>query len=885
MNHPRNPVTLAFSVLFLLLDMPGYTAGFQFSYPAGPGLKGETRTYNTRRIISEKPRIDGVLNDACWLEGEWSGDYRQQLPTEGAPPSQKTEMKILYDDENIYVAIRAYDNEPWKTDRQMVRRDQFAGDIVGINFDSYFDHRTGFEFNLTASGCKIDLILTNDGWDTNWNPVWNGKVGQEDSAWVAEMQIPLSQLRYGNQEVQVWGLHSWRWINRNKEEDQWNLIPRDNAGPLYYFGELHGLVDLPKVSRVEFMPYGLAKFRKYPPQASNPFADGHDPSASFGLDGKFGMGSNFTVDYTINPDFGQVEADPSVLNLTAFETYFEEKRPFFIEGKNILDFTISENQLLYSRRIGHEPTYEPETGEDEYSHKPENTSILGALKLTGKTEKGLSVGIMESLTAAEYVKLDSPEGEEKLVSEPLTNYFAGRLQKDIHKGNSMIGGMITSTYRDLQPHHLDFMNRSAITGGLDFRQYFANRTFCLDLKTLASTIHGSARAITGLQQESSRYYQRPDAPHLSLDTMATTLSGQGGSLELRKEANGKWRYGIGTHWRSPGLELNDLGFQSMADDLIEGQMIAYVENEPKGIFRSYELLLNQMNEWTFGGEYLGSVWNLETEFDFKNKWGLHAEWNREGKSLDISLLRGGPAVYSFGTISQYYYMNTDDSRKFSLSWGFENESSDDHQSRRNKILSGLVWKVTNSLQLSASTSYDNVQAEYQYVPNPVLADQGRFLLGRLRRETYEIIFRLNYTITPVFTIQYYGSPYITMGSYSSFKTLDDEDSRDPGRVFRAFGENELVYDETSRTYSLYDGIHPEPELSFENPDFNFRQFRSNLVARWEYKPGSVLYLVWTHNRTSSEAVTNHAFDYNMNGLFSEPAENIFLLKFSYWFSR
>ncbi len=847
-----------------------------------PKYTGETRVYNTVRITSPKPKIDGVLDDACWNEGVWGRDYRQNMPVEGGKPSQKTELKILYDNENIYVAIRAYDNEPDKTDRTMARRDEFSGDIVGVNFDSYFDHRTGFEFNLTAAGSKIDLILTNEGFDSNWNPVWDGKVGQEDSAWVAEMQIPLSQLRYGNQPVQIWGLHSWRWLNRNKEEDQWNLIPRDNAGVLYHFGELHGLENLPKVSRVEFMPYTVAKLKTYEKQAGNPFADGSDPSLSVGLDGKFGIGSNFTVDYTINPDFGQVEADPSELNLTAFETFYEEKRPFFIEGRNIFNFSFDEKQLLYSRRIGQTPTYDPVTGAGEYAKKPENTAILGAMKLTGKTEKGLSVGVLESVTSREYARISSPGKDYRMESEPLTNYFVARVQKDINKSNTMIGGMITSTYRDLNHDYLKFMNRSALTGGIDFKHYIKNKTYFIDFKAIGSQIDGSSEAITALQEESSRYYQRPDAPHLKLDTTATKLSGTGGSLELGKGANGKWRYNVGVNWSSPGMELNDIGFMNSTDMILEGQGVTYVENTPKGIFRAYDIGISEANSWNFGGEFLRSEWELSANLGFENKWEFHADISREGKAMDVSLLRGGPGVYVYGETGGDFYVSTDASKKVWLGVGYNNNLFDDGISLRHEFLTEITWKVVNSLQVTPLFRFVKEKYDYQYISNEDFTNQGRYLLGRMDRNTYEITLRLNYALTPSFTIQYYGSPYITMGKYSDFKTLADANTKDPSKVFRSFNDAELTYNTGERSYYLNDGVNPE--LTFPNPDFNFRQFRSNLVARWEYRPGSVVYLVWTHNRTSSEDVTNHSFDYNFDRLFNEHAENVFLLKFSYWFS-
>jgi hypothetical protein len=867
-------VTLCMSIFLII--------GFPDSRADEPKYKGETRIYNTIRIKTAKPKIDGLLNDSCWLEGEWGENYRQNMPEEGAPPSQKTRIKILYDNENIYVAIQAFDNEPDKIDRQMVRRDDLSGDIVGVNFDSYFDHRTGFEFNMTASGSKIDLVLTNNGWDTNWNAVWDGKVGHEDSSWIAEMQIPLSQLRYGNNPQQVWGLHSWRWLNRNKEEDQWNLIPRDNAGVLYHFGELHGLENLPKVRRIEFMPYTVAKVKTYEQVKNNPFADGRDPSFALGLDGKFGIGSNFTVDYTVNPDFGQVEADPSELNLSAFETYYDEKRPFFMEGRNIFDFGFDDYQMLYSRRIGHSPTYEPETGTGEFTDKPESTSILGALKLTGKNEKGLSIGLLESLTSLEYVRISSPGEDYSRVSEPLTNYFAGRVQKDINKSNTIIGGIFTSTYRDLNHDYLLFMNKSAHTAGIDFRHHWKNKTYYIDFKAVGSHIAGSTEAITGMQKASSRYYQRPDAPHLELDTTATTLSGTGGSLEIGKGANGKWRYGIGAHWSSPGMELNDMGFQQSVDKILQGQSISYVENVPKGIFRTYQFVLTEANYWNFGGEFITTELEFEMSLGFENKWEFHGEIDRFGRGLDVGILRGGPALYVYGKTGQDYFLSSDGSKKVSFGIGYENELFDDGISNNHEFHTQINWKVTNSLQISPEFTYFKEVFDYQYIPNKQFSDPGRFLLGHLNRNTYGITLRLSYAVTPDFTIQYYGSPYITMGKFSDFKTLADPDAKDPSKVLRSFNSDEIAYDQNERKYIVNDGVLPE--LSFDNPDFNFRQLRSNLVARWEYRPGSVLYLVWTHNRTSSEDVTNNSFDYNMDRLFNKHAENVFLLKFSYWFS-
>ncbi len=848
-----------------------------------PKFTGETRVYTTERLKGERPKIDGVLDDDCWSQGVWAGEFRQQMPVQGGKPSMPTEMKILYDDLNIYVAFKCYD-DPSKINRELARRDQFAGDIVGVNFDSYHDRRTGFEFNLTAAGSKLDLILTNEyaegndyGLETDWNPVWEGKVGMMDSGWIAEMRIPLSQLRYSNEPEQIWGLHSWRWISRNAEEDQWNLIPRDHAGVLYNFGELHGLSNLPRVSRNEFMPYTVAKLETYQAEKGNPFSDGRDATITFGLDGKLGLGSNLTMDYTINPDFGQVEADPSELNLTAYETYYEEKRPFFIEGRNIFGFEFGDNELLYSRRIGHSPTYNPAVDEGYYKKVPENTSILGAVKLSGKTSNGISIGILESLTSTEYARISSPGDDYKLVAEPLTNYFAGRVQKDLNNSNTIIGGMITSTYRNLDKSYLDFLGKSAVTGGIDFKHFIRNRTFNIMFKLTGSQINGDPQAITLLQKASSRYYQRPDARYVKVDTTASVLRGTGGRLEFNKSANGKWRYGVGFNWMSPGLELNDMGFQPMADRIVQGQMLGYVENSPKWIFRQFGVSLSQNNAWNFGGEYLASEIGLESSFTFKNKWQLYLNFERDSRELDINLLRGGPGIYTYGGYGQDHFLMSDQAKKLSFALGYENEIYDDGISNEHEFHGELTWKVTNSFNISPEITYLKTLENFQFIPNDQLESEGRYLLGRLNRKTYSFTLRLSYALSPELTIQYYGSPYFSMGTYSDFKSLTDETAKKPGDVFTSYSE--ISYNQDQRTYRIESN-----GLAFENPDFNFRELRSNLVARWEYRPGSVFYLVWTHNRTSEQSITNHSLDYNINRLFEQQSRNVFLIKFNYWFS-
>jgi hypothetical protein len=295
------------------------------------------------------PLIDGRLDDACWGAGAWQTDYKQYVPVYNTAPSYKTEIKVLYDNKNLYVAIRSYDDMA-KITKRLGRRDNYLGDMVGVQLDSYYDRRTAFEFVVTAAGQKMDIWLSDDNTDLNWNAVWYVKVAYEKNAWTAEFRIPLSQLRYSPSGDQVWGFNSWRYINRLQEESHWKLMANDGTGGVYTFGELHGLKELPKNRRMELAPYisgSVTTNKKIP---GNPYANGIRFGARGGLDAKIGLSNNFTLDATINPDFGQVEADPSQMNLTAFETYFEEKRPFFIEGKNIFTFDFDGDELFYSRR-------------------------------------------------------------------------------------------------------------------------------------------------------------------------------------------------------------------------------------------------------------------------------------------------------------------------------------------------------------------------------------------------------------------------------------------------------------------------------------------------------------------------------------------------------
>jgi hypothetical protein len=842
------------------------------------GRKYPPRIYQTVRLSGPPPTIDGRLDDPAWAEGEWAGSYTQQMPTEGAPPSKPTELKILYDDRNIYFAIRAYD-DPALVHRYAGRKDENNGDIVGVCFDSYNDKRGGFEFDLTAAGSKIDLILGNGEleWDMTWDAVWDGKVAHDEKGWTAEVRVPLSQLRYGPQKEQVWGLHSWRWIDRNQEEDEWQLIPRQNTGRLYQLGELHGIRDLPTPLRLELLPHVIGKATSGPLVTNGP-----EGSGSGGLDLKLGLSSNFTLDATANPDFGQVEADPSVVNLTAYETFYEEKRPFFLEGRKILTFGIEdEDQLFYSRRIGHAPSRDPSQEGAEVLDAPQMTTILTALKVTGKTAGGLSVGLLQSLTQKETARIAAPAGATGVGVEPLSSYSVGLLHKDWDKGNTSLGGMVTSTHRWISDSGLAFLPTQATTGGLNFTRYFANRAWVLDASGFFSRSSGDPQAIQALQTNAVHYYQRPDASHLGVNPAATSLFGYGGSVRFGRSERGRLRLTNHFLWYSPGLDFNDLGYLKQADDLSNGIHLGWNESVPRWIFRAYSLELSRQDHWDFGGLHTGAETGIEASGVFANKWQAHLELGSE-TLVDTRMLRGGPALRWHGLYSVFGMLATDPSARVQASVHSHYAPARDDDSRSWSLEGKGGVRLSNRLSLSGAASYETQFENLQYAATATTSDGPRWVLGQLDQDTWSLTFRANLSVTPDLTVQYYGSPFIGTGRYTAYKKVTDPLARANADRFHLYGPNEIAYDPDANSYRVAEV--GGPTYSFSNPDFSFRQFRSNLVVRWEWKPGSPLYLVWSQGRTGSASYWEPSFGSNWDALWQARPDNVFLVKLSYWFA-
>jgi hypothetical protein len=839
--------------------------------------------FTTMRLSTPQPVIDGKLDDECWKKGTWAGNFLQWMPDEGAKPTWPTKFNIQYDNKYLYVAIRAFDGEPAKILRRSGVRDEHLGDMVGVAFDSNHDYRTGYEFSVTSWGQKIDVIIYNPlKFDMNWEAVWKVKTGMEDSAWVAEYQIPLSQLRYGNAKDQVWGLHVWRGISRIAEYDNWEQQYKNSPGMLYNLGELRGIQNLKRSRRIEIMPFVLGKLNTMHEQTGNPFTrNGRVWQGNAGLDAKLGVSSNFTLNLTVNPDFGQVESDPSVMNLTAFETFYEEKRPFFLEGLTIFDYKLDDQSLFYSRRIGHAPSLTYHSNDSTFVKSPERTTILSAVKFSGTTSKGLSIGLVQSVTASETAHLSNIEG--KVTGrqvEPLTSYTVARLQKGYNVGNTVIGGMVTSVNRSFNDHSLDFLSRDAYTGGFDLLHYWHKKEYYIDARLLGSSVNGSSKAITGLQESSARYYQRPDAAYIGFDTTRTHLNGYGGKFRIGRIAGAHWQYYTGASLLSPGLELNDIGYLTIADQIRNENDILYQTNKSVSIFHDYSFELNQYNTWNFNGTFLVSGARLNFTSEYKNNWTFSTSLTYRTNSIDTRFLRGGPQMRIPYVFIESGTASTDPSKKTIFSFSYSYQASGSKSASGYYIMPGITFRPLQVLRVRVSANFAGNRDLLQYVTQLDYLSQKRYLLGKIDEKTLGLVFRLDLNLTPDFSIQYYSNPFIARGTYSDFKYVTDPSAKNFDDRFKVVNSRM----EPSGKYGLDENGDGITDYSIANPDFNFQQFRSNLVAKWEYRPGSFIYLVWSGDRTAISNSSGIPAGQSFRQMMKIFPDNIFLIKLSYWFN-
>ncbi|MDR3141765.1 MAG: carbohydrate binding family 9 domain-containing protein [Tannerellaceae bacterium] len=851
-----------------------------FFSPGLPAQMQEPDKPLTASRIGAAPVIDGALRDECWENaGEWSGTFVQQQPDEGKPETEETRLKILYDDHNIYVAFRALDSGADKINRWPAPRDQIEGDAVYIIFDSYADKRTGFAFALTAGGTRADFLCSNtDEDDYTWNAIWEGRASADDKGWYAEFRIPLSQLRYPDGEAQAWGFHAIRVIDRKMETSHLRLIPRNNKGFVFSFATLEGISGLPRSRRIELSPYASLKFQAYEREAGNPYATGREWGYGAGVDGKIGLSSDFTLDFTINPDFGQVEADPSTINLTAFETWYEEKRPFFLEGKHI--FNMPGESLFYSRRIGASPGWKPDGGEGRYSSVPQQTHIISAVKVSGKSRNGLSLGALNSITARESARVTDHGAAYSLTAQPFASYSVARVQQDFREGSTIVGGMLTSVNRFIRDAHLAFLPRNAYTGAVDFAQYVRNREYYAMGSLQYSHVEGAAEAITALQESAVHNYRREDAPYVSVDSSRTRMRGSAGTIVIGRGGGKKIVSEHRFMWVTPGFDPNDAGYLQSADYKMLRGYVNYVENTPRGVVRNFYAAPFYRFLWDYGGRNTFGQAGLEGSVTFTNKWRFSVDGFYDMATVKNGMLRGGPAVRLNPRWGTDFLFWSDDSKKVTLS-GYHGTMLGRNRYGQFAWASAAFRPLPN-IRLYARVNYDYLHTGLEYAAIRELPSGGKaYLMAAIRQHTPGVTLKMDYSITPDLSVQFYGNPFLSWGKYYDFKRATHTMDRAYENRFRLLDDGVLTYHPADNTYSVKEANGEA--YTFANPDFSFREFRFNLVARWEYRPNSTVYLVWTQGRSGTAPEYVSSLSQNAEELFRYSPANVFMLKLNYCF--
>ncbi len=868
---------------------------FTFTVIALSAQDFKIRNYSAQKIESANFSIDGELTEPEWQSAMWENEFTQFEPYNGKTPTQRTEFAILYDENNVFVGIKSYDNNPDSISLRMTRRDIYDGDMAGIMFDTYNDKRTGFSFIVSAAGVKADYMMTNDGEneDPTWDPIWWVNTSKTSYGWNAEMRIPLSQLRFKEGDEQLWGVQVVRYIFRKDELSSWQHMDKDKAGFVSQFGSLDGIKNIEPKNTMDVTPYMVARTERFEKEPENPFkSSGKKNSLSVGLDAKIGLTNFLTLDLTVNPDFGQVEADPSEVNLSTYETFFPEKRPFFIEGKSILSYALqfgdgdlAADNLFYSRRIGRIPQYYPDLNDGEYADVPEFTTILGAAKITGKSPDGWSVGVLESVTEEEDAEIKGIGEGQTQVIEPLTNYFVSRVQKDFNKSNTYFGGMITSVNRSINDSQLEFLHNSAYTGGIDLVHKWDDKNWMMDAGIFGSQVNGTEEAITRTQTSMIRNFQRPDADYIEVDSSLTSLSGLGGKFSLSK-VGGKFNFGTILSAKSPGLELNDIGYAQQVDQILEVVWTNYHFNDPFSIFRQMHLRANQFAVWDFGGNRSVMGGNIGGNAQFTNYWHTFLSFNFSGDEISNNELRGGPALRTPGDKNIFVGAITNEQKQLS----FELEGSvvlSNEKGYKNMTMLdlGINYRPLKSLSFEITPGYSMYYNSLMYVNQFDYNKGKRYVMANIDRHTLNMSIRINYNITPDFSIQYWGQPFIATGDYSEYKHITDSKADEVTDRYHVYTDNQISYNAVSEIYSIDDNTDGTVDYSFDKPDFNYKEFLSNFVIRWEYQPGSTVFFVWSQTR--NHYINDGTFDLsnNVNDLFDAGANNIFLVKFSYRFGR
>ncbi len=844
------------------------------------GLPGTGREYRAVRTPAP-PHLDGKLDDEVWQLAAPISDFTQQEPDTGAPPTERTTVRVLFDDHALYIGAQLDDSQP--VTRKLARRDSFlAADWFAVYLDTHHDHRVVRMFRVGAGGVIRDSIVESDdfqGEDRSWDPVWDGVAASTPTGWSVEMRIPYAQLRFPDLPTQVWGINFHREITRNNEYDRLVHVPRNESGFIARFAHLVGIEGIAPPRRLEILPYVITRSRNDgSADPGNPFAADGDVELDGGIDLEYGLASNLTLSATLNPDFGQVEADPAQLNLSEFELYYDERRPFFLEGAELFSFRAAD--LFYSRRLGRSPQGRVPPGA-MFQDAPQETTIAGAVKLSGKTAGGWSVGVLDAWTQEERAHYELDGTRASAVVEPATNYFVGRLARDIGSSGA-IGGMVTATQRSDGAGLL--LHDEAYTAGIDGYHYFGDRDYIVDWGVFGSQVSGAAAAIELTQRSPGHYFQRPDADYLDLDPSRTSLSGWGANAYFEKQT-GKWRYAAGGNAGSPELEINDIGFRTRIDVISSTFAAGWVDPEPRGKIRSREVELHKEDSWNFGSDRRLDRWTASGDLEFSNYWRTGFRVRRHNRAIDDRATRGGPLAGMPALTLYELEVSTDHRKAVNAQLELTYDSDELGGSDRDVELR-IQWQPSERASLEFSPRWSDARVARQFVrrvadPAAGATYGARYVFAPVDTNELDLTTRFDLAVTRNLTVQLYVQPFVARGDYEGFRELAQPASLD----YFEYGIDggTVAFDPATNLYTIDpDAAGAAAPFWFRNPDFKDRSLRGNAVVRWEFRPGSAAYFVWSQNRAARIIDGDLDFGRDLDALAGLPSDDVFMVKVSYW---
>ena len=849
--------------------------------------------------------VDGSLDEAAWQTAPPTTLFHQRDPVEWAAPSQRTEVRVGYDDAALYIGAHLYDTAPDSVIARLTRRDvSIAADQFFVYLDPNRDRRSGYYFGVNAAGTLYDGTLSNDGaQDNSWDAVWLGRARRTSDGWVVEMRIPFSQLRYAAGAAPEWGIDFQRIIQRRSETVMCVHQPKTGQGFCSRFPALVGLRDLHTSRTVELLPYVTSKGEFIGHPVGDPFNDGSRMTGDVGGDLRTSVGSRLTLNATVNPDFGQVEVDPAVVNLSDAETFFSEKRPFFVEGSSAFrfgnegansywNFNWPEPTFFYSRRIGRGPEIGA-PGDAQYTNVPLGTTILGAAKLTGKLGSSWNFGTLHALTNREEADILRGGLKSEAGVEPLTYYgIASGLHefKDRRYGLGLLGSTVL---RSLDaPQFASGLDRQAFVGGVDGWVFLdAKKMWVISGYSAMSHVRGTQEAILAMQRNPRHYFQRPDAGEVRLDSSATSLTGNVTRLWLNKQ-QGNWYSNAGFGFITPGLEMNDIGF-SRSTDVINGHFaLGRKWTKPNRIRKQQNLHGALFGSWDWDGVRTWGGGFLEGNTEFINNYSLDYEWAYNPQSQNDRATRGGPRMVNAPGTEFSLYFDTDSKRPlfYSLSAYSYTQPAAGNAYTWN-VYPAVDIKPVPNLLVSVGPGYERSLDTSAYVetdadPLATATYGNRYLFADNHQTTLSANLRVNWSFSPRLSLQFFGQPYFTTAGYDNYKEFAKGGTYD----FNTFGQSGAstvthVKNETDDYYLLDpDGAGPATAIQVDNRSFNYRSMRGNAVLRWEYMPGSAFYLVWTQLRQDIDQTSDFSLRQSTRHVFDAHPDNIFLAKVTYYFA-